>query len=105
MYNAFVITVNERKREYAILNSLGATEGNINGILIYESLYMFIKATIISIIISIPMIYLIVKYMENIISFDYLLIPIGNICLFLGILLLICLGIALYSTRIVKKKK
>ena len=95
----------EREREFVVLNSLGATEGNINGILIYESLYMFIKATIISIIISIPMIYLIVKYMENIISFDYLLIPIGNICLFLGILLLICLGIALYSTRIVKKKK
>ena len=95
----------ERKREFVILNSLGATEENINKILIYESLYMFIKATIISIIISIPLIYLIVKYMGNIISFDHLLIPTGDICLFLGILLLICLGIALYSTRIVKKKK
>lgn len=95
----------ERKREFVILNSLGATEENINKILIYESLYMFVKATIISIVISIPLIYLIVKYIGNIISFEHLLIPIDDICLFLGILLLICLGIALYSTRIVKKKK
>lgn len=95
----------ERKREFVILNSLGATEENINKILIYESLYMFIKATIISIIISIPLIYLIVKYMGNIISFDHLLIPTGDICLFLGILFLICIGIAIYSTKLIKEKK
>ena len=97
-------SVYERKQEFIILNSLGATDGNIDKILIYESLCMFIKAMIISIILSMPMIYLIVKYMENIISFDHLLIPIGDICIFLGILLLISLGIAVYSIRIVKEK-
>ena len=94
----------ERKQEFIILNSLGATKGNINKILIYESLYMFIKAMIISLILSIPMIYLIIKYIGNIISFDHLLIPIGDICIFLGLLLLISLCIAVYSTRIVKNK-
>ena len=102
--NILNASVYERKQEFIILNSLGATDGNIDKILIYESLYMFIKAMIISIILSMPMIYLIVKYMENIISFDHLLIPIGDICIFLGILLLISLGIAVYSIRIVKEK-
>ena len=102
--NILNASVYERKQEFIILNSLGATDGNIDKILIYESLCMFIKAMIISIILSMPMIYLIVKYMENIISFDHLLIPIGDICIFLGILLLISLGIAVYSIRIVKEK-
>ena len=92
----------ERRQEFIILNSLGATKGNINKILIYECLYLFIKALIISIILSIPIIYLIIKYIGNIISFNYVLIPIGDICMFLGILLLISLGIALYSTKIIK---
>lgn len=92
----------ERRQEFIILNSLGATKGNINKILIYECLYLFIKAVIISIILSIPIIYLIIKYIGNIISFNYVLIPIGDICMFLGILLLISLGIALYSTKIIK---
>ena len=92
----------ERGQEFIILNSLGATKGNINKILIYECLYLFIKAVIISIILSIPIIYLIIKYIGNIISFNYVLIPIGDICMFLGILLLISLGIALYSTKIIK---
>ena len=41
----------ERREEFRILSRIGATNGNINKILIYECLYMFIKALVISVII------------------------------------------------------
>lgn len=102
--NILNASLSERKQEFIILNRLGATKGNINKILIYESIYMFMKALIISIILSVPMIYVIIKHIEHIISLDNILIPIGDICMFLGIILLVCLGIALYSTRVIEDK-
>ncbi len=102
--NIINASLSERKEEFNILNRIGATKGNINKMLIYEFVYMYLKAVVISIILSLPMIYGIIKYIENIIALDEILIPIGSICMFLGVLLLITLGIATYSTRIVKDK-
>ncbi len=94
----------EREQDFNILHSLGATKENINKILIYECIYMFIKATIISIILSIPILYGIIKYIENIIILNKLLIPFGSIFMFFVIILLISLAVTLYSTRIIKDK-
>lgn len=95
----------ERKQDFNILYSLGATEENLNKILIYECVYMYIKATIISIILSIPIIYCIIKYMENIIILSELLIPFKNICLFIIVLFIISLFVTLYSKRFMEKGK
>lgn len=94
----------ERKQEFKILSDLGATNGNIDKILIYECVFMFIKAIIISIILSIPIIYLIIKSMENVIILNKLLIPFGGIALFIVVLLIISLIIMLCSSRNVKNK-
>ncbi len=94
----------ERREEFKILSRLGATNGNINKILIYESVYMFIKALVISVIISIPILYAIVKNMENVIVLKQLLIPVGSIGLFAALLFIISLAVTLYSARIVKNK-
>ncbi len=93
----------ERKQDFKILNSLGATKENINKTLIYECIYMFMKATIISIILSIPILYGIIKYMENIIVLNKLLIPYGSIFIFIMILLLISLSITILSTRAIEE--
>ena len=95
----------EREQEFKILTNLGATKGNINCILIYECIYMFIKATIISTILSIPIIYAIIKSMENVVILDELLIPFGNILLFFILLFIISLFITLYSSRNIKANK
>lgn len=94
----------ERKQDFDILNSIGATRINIHKILIYESLYMFMKSTIISIIISVPVLFAIINYMKNIIVLDKLLIPFGEIFVFFIVLLLIMILIMLYSTRFIKEK-
>ncbi len=93
----------EREQEFKMLNSLGATRKNINKILIYESIYMFIKAAIISVILSIPIIIGIIKYMQNIITLNKLLIPFGEIAIFFVIILLISIIITLCSGKKVKQ--
>lgn len=94
----------EREEDFNILYRLGATKRNINRTLVYEWGYMYIKATIISIILSIPILYAIIKHIENIIIFNELLIPFGSICTFFIIILLIYLFIVLDSTRMIKEE-
>ena len=65
---------------------------------------MFIKALVISVIISIPIIYAIIKHMEKVIIVKKLLIPFGNIGIFVVLLFIISLAITLYSSRFVKNK-
>lgn len=94
----------ERKEDFNILYRLGATKGNVKKILMYEGTYMFIKATIISIILSIPIIYKIIKHMENIIALNKILIPFGNISIFIAIMFVIYLIITIYSTKMIKEE-
>lgn len=98
----------ERREEFNILSRLGATNGNINKILIYECVHMFIKAliisVIISVIISIPIIYEIIKHMKNVIILKEVLIPFCSIGIFLALLFIISLVITLYSSKLLKNK-
>ena len=94
----------EREEEFKALSRIGATKGNIIKILIYENIYMFIKATIISIILSIPILYEIIKYMEKTIILDKILIPFTNIGIFILLLFIISLVIAIYSTKFIKEE-
>ena len=94
----------EREEEFKTLSRLGTTKENLNKILIYENIYIFIKATIISTILSIPIIYLIIKYMKNVIVLDKILIPYASIGLFILLLLVISMAIAIYSTKFIKEE-
>lgn len=58
---------------------------------------------IISIILSIPIIYKIIKHMENIIKLSKILIPFENICIFFVILFIITILIILYSTKYIEE--
>lgn len=103
--NIISASLYERKQEFRILSVLGATRKNINKILIYECIYMFIRAILISIILSIPILYLIIKNMEKIIILDKLLIPFSDIILFFIILFVISLFVTLYSSKSIKQVK
>ncbi|MCI8655005.1 MAG: ABC transporter permease [Clostridia bacterium] len=92
----------EREKEFETLASLGATKKNVNKILIYENLFIFLKATAISVIISIPIINKIIEQMENLIILNKTIIPIGSIIIFFVILFIISLVITIYSTRSIK---
>ncbi len=95
----------ERKQEFKVLSSLGATKENINKILVYECIYMFLKAILISIVLSIPILYIIIKNIENIIILNKLLIPWGSIAIFIIGLFIISICVTLCSTRVIKEDK
>ena len=94
----------ERKEDFNILYRMGATKGNVKKILIYECIYMFLKATVISIILSIPIIYKIIKHMENILVLNKLLVPFGSIAIFIAGMFVISLAITIFSTRMIKEE-
>ena len=102
--NIISASIYERKQDFTILHSLGATKANINKILIFECIYMLIKALMISIILSIPIIYAIIKYMQNMIVTEQLLIPFGEILVFLVLLFFIAIVITTYSSRTIKNE-
>ena len=94
----------EREEEFKALSRLGATKENIIKILIYENIYMFIKSTIISIILSIPILYAIIKSMTKTIIVDKVLIPFTSIGIFILLLFIISLIIAIYSVKFIKEE-
>lgn len=94
----------EREEEFKALSRLGATKENIVKILIYENIYMFIKSTIISIILSIPILYAIIKSMTKTIILDKILIPFTSIGIFILLLFIISLIIAIYSVKFIKEE-
>lgn len=102
--NILNASLNERKYEFEILNSIGATNKNINKILIYECVIVFIKALIISLIISIPIIYKIIKYMKKIVVLQKTLIPYTNIIIFILTLFIISLIITVISGKTIKRE-
>lgn len=97
--NVMNASLQERKRDFYILNTIGATRQNIINILVQECIYFFVKATIISIIISIPIVHFIIKYMSQSVSISKILVPFGNIALFISILFILSLVITITSTR------
>lgn len=94
----------EREEEFKALSRLGTTKENIIKILIYENIYMFIKSTIISIILSIPILYAIIKSMTKTIILDKILIPFTGIGIFILLLFIISLIIAIYSVKFIKEE-
>ena len=94
----------ERKYDFKILYSLGATKENINKMLINEGIYIFIKALIISILLSIPILYVIIKYMENVVIINKLLVPYQNICIFIVVLFLLSFIITIFSTKFIEEE-
>ena len=101
--NIINASICERKQEFIVLNIVGATEENINKILMFECIYMFLKALMITIVLSIPIIYMIIKYMQNIIIENKLLVPFGKIILFIMGLFSISLIVFMYATNFIKK--
>ena len=92
----------ERKDDFKILHRVGATKKDIRKILVYETVVMFIKAAIISAIISVPIIWGIIKQMKNVITINKILVPFGSIGVYLAIMLVIMLIITAYSSKTIK---
>ena len=91
LYNAFLITINERKKEYAVLNSIGGTEGQILKMILFEGIIMGAIGIFIGGIISIFSSNVILTLLNNILKntgYNFgLILNIRYIILSLGIII------------------
>ena len=68
LYNAFLITINERKKDYAVLNSIGATEGQILKMTFLENIIIGLIGIIIGFLLSYLCSDLLLKLLNNIVA-------------------------------------
>ena len=68
LYNAFLITINERKKEYAILNSVGGTEGQVLKMVYIEAILMGVAGITIGGILSTLIAQFILDNINNILA-------------------------------------
>lgn len=91
LYNAFLITINERKKEYAVLNSIGGTESQILKMILLEGSIMGIIGICVGGVISILEANIILKFLNNILEstgyYFKLIIDMKYIILSLGIII------------------
>lgn len=96
--NVLNASFNERKREFYMLNSIGATKQNIRKILVRESIYIYIKSLILSILISIPGIIFIRRGVSELITLNKVLIPYLDIIAFIAFLFVLLILVTLIET-------
>ncbi len=92
-----------RKREFAMLKSVGITPKSFNKMLNYESIFYGIKALVYGIPISFFVMYLIYGSMLSEFDFPFF-IPWGNVFLAVGAVFIIVIVAMLYSSRKVKNE-
>ena len=97
--NIIEASLTERKQELKMLNSVGATTKNIYMVLVFEYLHIFVKALIIAIILSVPIIMIITKYMQKVIITSTCLIPFANIFIFVAMLFILFLVATLFTVK------
>lgn len=104
VFNTISTSISLRKKEFAMLRSMGLTPRGFNKILFLESLFFGIKSLIYSLPVSFLMTYLIAKSMANMITFDELLIPWNSVIISVVGVFAIVLATMMYSAGKIKKE-
>lgn len=93
-----------RKREFAVLRSIGLTRGGFNKILFFESLFFGVKSLVYALPVFFGIICLIHLSLANMLDISHLLIPWNSIILSIVMVFVIVLLTMLYSTNKIKKQ-
>lgn len=104
VFNTISTSMALRKKEFAILRSIGLTRKGFNKILFFESLFFGLKSLLYALPVSFGVIILIHLSMSNMISTSGILIPWNSILLSIVMVFVIVLLTMLYSASKIKKQ-
>ena len=104
VFNTIHTSMNLRKREFAMLKSIGLTPGGLNKILLFESIVMGIKALFFGLIVSAGLIYIINQQVNNMIEFTNMIVPWTSIVISIFAVFVIILMTTYFSTRKMKQE-
>lgn len=104
VFNTISTSIALRRKEFAMLRSMGMTPKGFNRMLRFESLFFGLKSLLYGLPFSLLVILLFTDIMDDIISLDALLIPIKSIVIaIIGVFTIIFLSM-IYSTRKIKRE-
>ena len=103
VFNTINTSIALRRKEFAVLRSIGLTPSGFNKMLRFESLFFGIKSLFYALPVSFGIIYLIHLAMKNTVEFEHILIPWKSIILaIIGIFVIVAISM-MYATKKVKK--
>lgn len=102
VFNTITTSIALRRREFAMLRSIGLAPHGFNKILYFESLFFGFKSLLYSLPVSFGVMLLIRRAMDNVYSYDHLLIPWGSVIgAIIGVFIIVLITM-LYSARKIK---
>ena len=102
VFNTINTSIALRRKEFAVLRSVGLTPEGFNKMLRFESLFFGIKSLIYALPVSLGVTYLIHFAMSDTVSFDSVLIPWKGIILaVIGVFVIVAISM-MYATKKVK---
>ncbi|MGN1357901.1 MAG: ABC transporter permease [Bacilli bacterium] len=104
VFNTINTSIALRRKEFAVLRSIGLTPHGFNKLLRFESLFFGLKSLLYALPVSFGIIYLMHLSMRNIVEIDMILIPWKSILMAI-ILVFVVIAISMtYATRKIKKE-
>ncbi|MGM9882183.1 MAG: ABC transporter permease, partial [Bacilli bacterium] len=103
VFNTISTSMALRKREFAVLRSIGLTKKGFNKILFFESLFFGLKSLLYALPVSFGVILLIHKALSGMMSVSKIMIPWKSVILAIVMVFVIVLLTMMYSASKIKK--
>ena len=99
VFNTINTSIHLRRKEFAMLRSVGLSSHGFNKILLFESLFFGLKSLIYALPVSLGIIYLLYLSFMNMTDYDRILIPYKSILIaVIGVFIIILIS-TIYATR------
>jgi len=102
VFNTLYTSIHLRRREFAVLRSIGLTTTGFNRMLLFECFFFGMKSLLYSLPVSALLIVLINRIMEDITSFGEILWPVKSILIVIFMVFFIILITTMYATKKIK---
>ena len=103
VFNTISTSMALRKREFAVLRSIGLTRNGFNKILFFESLFFGLKSLLYALPVSFGVVLLIHKALSSMMSVSTIMIPWKSVILAMIMVFVIVLLTMMYSSSKIKK--
>lgn len=104
VFNTINTSIHLRRKEFAMLRSMGLSGHGFNKILFFESIFFGLKSLLYALPVSIGIIYLLYQSFKGMTDFDMMLVPYGHILIaVIGVFVIIIIS-TLYATRKIRKE-
>lgn len=104
VFNTINTSIHLRRKEFAMLRSMGLSSRGFNKMLLFESIFFGLKSLLYSLPVSFAVIYLLYLSFRGMTDFDIILIPYDSILIAIAGVFIIIMISTIYATRKIRKE-